>query len=255
MNRRILGMTAALLLALVGTFTIVAYVHGANKRALDGQQVVQVLVVQKSIPAGTPGEKLGKSVALESVVKKVAAEGAVSDVKDLKGLVATATLVPGEQVVHARFTSASTFRAAGDGVSVPAGLLETTVSLDPQRALGGLIIPGSHVAVTASFDDKNNAPAASHMIVHQVLVTNVQLTQASDSKAFTSSANTASSGTSNAKTGTAPTGQVLVTLALTAPASEQVIFAAERGSLWLSNEPSDAPTSGTKVVTRTNALQ
>ena len=246
-----LGMIAALLLAAVGTFTIVAYVHGANKRALDGQQVVQVLVVQKTIPAGTPAEQLGKSVALESVVKKVEAEGAVTNIKDLKGRVASAVLVPGEQLVQARFTNASAFRASGAGVDVPAGLLETTVALDPERALGGLVTPGSRVAVTASFGAKDNSPASSHMILHQVLVTNVQLTQASDSKALTNATTTSANG-SGVKDGNAPTGRLFVTLALSASSSERVIFAAEQGTLWLSSEPSDAPAGGTQVVTRTN---
>jgi pilus assembly protein CpaB len=251
-NRRIVGLIVALLLAVVGTFSIVAYVHGANARALDGQETVDVLVVRKTIPAGTAADKLGSRVTLESVVKKVEADGAISDVKELKGKVASATLVPGEQLVRARFTDASTYRATGAGVNVPAGLLETTVALDPERALGGLLNPGTHVAVTASFEQKNNADDASHMILHQVLVTNVQLTQASDTKAFAASANTSSGTSSNAKVGAAPTGRVYVTLAVDAASSEMVIFAAEHGTLWLSSEPTGAPTTGTKVVTRTN---
>jgi pilus assembly protein CpaB len=249
-----LGMIAALLLAAVGTFTIVAYVHGANKRALDGQQVIDVLVVQKTIPAGTPADALGKSVALESVVKKVEAEGAVTNIKDLKGRVASATLVPGEQLVQARFTNASAFRASGAGVSVPAGLLESTIALDPERALGGLVTPGAHVAVTASFGAKDNSPAATHIILHQVLVTNVQLTQASDSKALSSASTTSASG-SGPKDGNAPAGRLFVTLALDAASSERVIFAAEQGTLWLSSEPTGAPTAGTKIVTRGDVLQ
>ena len=33
------------------------------------------------------------------------------------------------------------------------------------------------------------------------------------------------------------------------------IFAAEQGTLWLSSEPSGAPTTGTKIVNRSNVLQ
>ncbi len=256
MNRRVVGLIAALLLAVVGTFTIVVFVHGANARALDGQKTIDVLIVQKKIAAGTPADQLGGSVKTEAIIKKVEADGAVTDLKQLKGRVSSATLVPGEQLVQARFVDASTFRAAAVGVSVPSGLLETTIALDPERALGGLITPGSHVAVTASFDDHNGDPAQTHMILHNVLVTNVQMTQAADSKTFASSGsgNTASSA-SDAKPGTAPGGRLFVTLALSAPASEQIVFATERGSLWLSNEPSGAPTTGTRIVSRSNALQ
>lgn len=257
MNRRFVGLAVALLLAAIGTLAIVAYVHGADSRALDKQKVVSVLVVQKSVPAGTPAEQLGGRVKLESVVKQVVAQGAVTNAKELKGLVASATLVPGEQVVRERFVNASTYRATGSGVDLPAGLLQTTVALDPERALGGVLTPGTHVAVTASFEDKNNVPAESHMILHQVLVTNVQLTALSNATSNNnSSSNTSnSSSSSGMKPGDAPSGQILVTLALDAPSSERVIFAAERGTLWLSNEPNDAPTGGTKVVNRDNVLR
>ena len=114
-----------------------------------------------------------------------------------------------------------------------------------------------HADGFASFEDKNNVPAESHMILHQVLVTNVQLTALSNATSNNnSSSNTSnSSSSSGMKPGDAPSGQILVTLALDAPSSERVIFAAERGTLWLSNEPNDAPTGGTKVVNRDNVLR
>jgi pilus assembly protein CpaB len=250
------GLVAALVLATIGTFTIVAYVRGANSRALDGQKTVDVYVVQSSIAAGTPVDKLGDHVRRLAIVKQVEANGAITDLAQLKGRVAGAELVPGEQLVQARFVDASAYRAAAEGVSIPDGMLETTVVLDPERALGGLITAGMHVGVTASFDDKNNATAETHMILNSVLVTNVQLTpQGSGSSSFGSSSGAGASAASNDKPGMAAGGRVYVTLALSAPDAERVIFAAERGSLWLSNEPGNANSSGTKIVTRSNALQ
>jgi pilus assembly protein CpaB len=256
-NRRFVGLAVALLLATIGTLAIVAYVHGADSRALDKQKVVSVLVVQKTVSAGTPAEQLGDRVKLESVVQQVVAQGAVTKVKELKGLVASATLVPGEQLVRGRFVNASTYRATGSGVDIPSDLLQTTIALDPERALGGVLTPGTKVAVTASFEDKSNVHAESHMILHQVLVTNVQMRALNNpSSSNNSSSNTSNtSNSSGVKPGDAPSGQLLVTLALDAPSSERVIFAAERGSLWLSNEPSGAPTAGTKVIDRDNVLR
>jgi pilus assembly protein CpaB len=229
---------------------IVAYVRDADDRALAGQKTVRVLVVKKTVQPGTPADQLGDRVALESIVKRAVAEGAVSDVADLRGRVTGATLVPGEQVVAARFVDASAFRASGSGVTVPNGLLQTTIKLDPERAVGGLLTPGSHVAVTASFDDKADwPPASSHILLHDVLVTNVQLNQTADSKAFSPKAD--SSDKSDIALGNAPTGQLLVTLALDAPAVERLVFASERGSVWLSIEPDNASHTD-KIVTRSN---
>jgi hypothetical protein len=42
---------------------------------------------------------------------------------------------------------------------------------------------------------------------------------------------------------------MLVTLALSSPQVEQVVFAAEFGHIWLTGENADADESGTRVVT------
>jgi pilus assembly protein CpaB len=207
-----------------------------------------VLVVKKTVPPGTPAEELGDRVGLETMVEQAVADGAVSDVRDLRGRVTSATLVPGEQVVDARFVEKAAVRAGGAAVTVPPGLLETTLKLDPERALGGALTPGDHVAVTASFDDKNNWPAASsHVLFHDVLVTNVQVNDSADAKAFTTKDDDDAAGP-----GSAPTGQLLVTLALDVPSVERLVFAAERGSVWLSIEPDDAATADSRIVTRSN---
>ena len=49
-----------------------------------------------------------------------------------------------------------------------------------------------------------------------------------------------------------PTSTLLVTFALDAPSVEQLVFAAEFGTVWLAAEPPDAPENGTKQVTRGN---
>ena len=243
MRHRSLAMVGAIVLALIGTFTIVSYVQGADDRALAGESVVKVLVVQEQVPPGTPAVDLGDRVALEPVAEKVKADGAITNVKQLGSQVASATLVPGEQIVEARFVAASAYRASGTAVTVPDGLLQTTVALDPQRAVGGVLSPGAKVAVVASF----TGPEQSSIILHKVLVTNVQLAEDQDD----GSTNTDNADSSNqAKPGEAPTGQLLVTLALDAAAVERVVFAAEHGTLWLSLDPASASEEGTRIQDR-----
>jgi pilus assembly protein CpaB len=194
---------------------------------------------------------MGTRVKLESIVRDSEAEGAVTDIKDLKGLVSGATLVPGEQLVRARFVDATAFRATGASVEVPEGLSQITIKLDPERALGGVLTPGAKVGVTASFDSDSGAQAETHMILHDVLVTNVQANDdGSGSKTFS----TSSGDKSDTKAGASPTGMVLVTLALDVPSAEHVVFAAERGSVWLSLEPDNVGTGGSKTINRNNAL-
>ena len=259
-----MGLIAAVVLALVGTLAIVAYVDGADNRAQAGERIVKVLVVKDSVPAGTPAKELGNRVHLESISAKVMADGAVTNVKDLGSKVAGTSLVAGEQVLSSRFVDKSNFSATGADVQVPAGLLRTTVSLDPQRVVGGVLTPGARVAVIASFApfDMNNqgpvlvdgfqiqangkTPNTTRIILHKVLVTNVQLTGNVNSTDNTSGAKTADTN----KPGEAPTSQLLVTLALDGPSTERLVFSQEFGKLWLSIEPSDAVESGNAIETR-----
>jgi len=259
-----MGLIAAVVLALVGTVAIVAYVNGAENRAQAGETVVKVLVVKDSVPAGTPASELGDRVGLESISQKVMADGSVTNVKELGAKVAGTTLVPGEQVISSRFVDKSNFSATGADVQVPPGLLRTTVALDPQRVVGGVLTPGARVAVIASFEpfDMNNAgtvtvdgfqipangktPDTTHIILHKVLVTNVQLTGNVNSTDNTSGEKTADTN----KPGEAPTSQLLVTLALDGPSTERLVFAQEFGKVWLSIEPADAVESGITIETR-----
>jgi pilus assembly protein CpaB len=251
----VIGLVAAIALAALGTIAIVAYVNGAEERALAGQKVVKVLVVTDDIPAGTPAEDLGDRVDLVEVAEKVKADGAVSTVTTLGGRVAGAHLVPGEQVVEQRFIEPTAYRARGAAVDIPPGLLSTTIAVDPERAVGGVLTPGSLVAVTASFGDEVTGVEQSHVTLRKVLVTNVQIDPNGSAGDANDEEDEESTDTSTIEPGDAPTSQFLVTLALDAPNAERLVFAAEHGTVWLSLEPSDAPDGATKVVTGENVFQ
>ena len=187
------------------------------------------------------------------VSEKVKANGAVTNTKQLGNQVASATLVPGEQVVTARFIAPSAYRAHGASVAVPDGLLQTTIALDPERAVGGVLTPGSTVAVASSFTQ----PDQTHITLQKVLVTNVQLVERSTSSSSDSSSSDSSSTdqATQVEPGTAPNGQLLITLALEPGAVEQVVFAAEHGTIWLSLDPKNAREDGVRVLDRGNIFQ
>jgi pilus assembly protein CpaB len=260
-----MGLIAAIALAALGTVAIVAYVNGAEDRALAGEKVVKVLVVQSEIPAGTPAGELGDRVRLEEVAQKVKARGAVTEVTTLKDKVASATLVPGEQLVKQRFIEPTAFRARGTSVEVPDGMLQTTISLSADRAVGGVLTPGSTVAVTMSFEvditdnnpndgitPQNNTDKLTHTTLRKVLVTNVQIDHDKQADNSTSSNN---NNDGSIEPGDAPRSDLLVTLALNDVDSERLVFAAEHGKVWLSIEPKDAPVGATKVVNVENVFQ
>jgi pilus assembly protein CpaB len=233
-RRRLLAAFAALVLALVGTVVLVAYVRGADTRALAGVQTVDVLVVQQPVPAGTPAAELAGLVGVEPVPVKAAVPGRVTDLADVAGQVTTVELEPGEQLLAARFAGPDDQLAPGT-VAVPAGAQEISVLLEPQRAVGGRLAAGDTVGVFISQE------GSTHVVLHRVLVTQVQGAPAQAEAS--EDVETASAGSA------APAASLMVTLALTAEQAEGVVFGAEHGTLWLSLEPEGADIDGTEVIT------
>lgn len=263
MNRRLIGAVAAIVFATVGTVALVAFVRGAEDRALAGERLVKVLVVKDRIAAGTPAKEIAGDVSTERVPTKVRAEDAVTSLDALTGKVTSVDLLPGEQLTAARFVEPDIFERRRAQVDVPEDLLEVTIGLDPERAVGGVLRPGSTVGVLASFEpfeisstepvqleglsipQEGKTPNSTHLILHKVLVTNVQ----TDTE-FTPGLNEEGQATAPA-----PQGRLLVTLALEAPSIERVVFAAEHGTVWLALEPEEADEGGTRVQTRGTVYQ
>jgi pilus assembly protein CpaB len=263
MPRRLLGILAAVLLAGIGTFTLVLYVRGAEERALAGEQLTPVHVVRTPVPAGTAADELGTVVEVEQVPVKVRAADAVTDLSALAGMVTAVDLIPGEQLLASRFVRPED-RPAG-GVDVPAGLVEVTIELSPTRAVGGKLSPGDTVAVLSSFEPfelsgahievdgqpipiqldgelaaGGKTPNTTHVIVQQVLVTAVQ---------------SAGKPPADGDGGQAPTGSLLVTLAVSPADAERVVFTAEFGSLWLAAETGEHVPGGTRIQSRASVHQ
>jgi len=272
--RRALGVAGAVVVALVGTMLLVGYVRSAEQRALEGEELVEVLVIADAIPRGTPASSMIDNVTLELVPLKVRAEGGVADLTVLADLVTSTDLIPGEQVVVSRFVTAESL-ATSSRVEAPDDMLEVTISLSPERALGGSLMPGEYVAVIASFDpfDLNTieptelevgeivdpseifvgssggdegglglkTPESTHLILHKILVTNVQFEQLPRTSADDLPEDAPPLG---------PTGNLLITLAGPPESVERIIFTAEHGFLWLAAEGDDAAEPATPVQTR-----
>lgn len=252
MNKKRLSLIASIALVALGTVALVQYVNSAEDRALAGEELVEVLVVDAAVPAGTSATELQQYVRLESVPTKVRAAGALGGISDAEGMVVGIDLVEGEQLTASRLVSAEDFNTvqsrqgrAGGSVSVPEGLLEVTIPLDPVRTVGGTVRPGELVGLIASFTGlESEDPAASSgqtsgFLLHKVLVTNVQGAPVESPTREATAEDRAP----------VPAGTLLVTLAVDAPSAERVVFASSYGDIWLTIEPADANESGTGVQT------
>ena len=252
MDRKWIGVLISLVLAAVGTWVLVQYVNSADERALEGTETVDVLVVSDTIPEGSSIQEVSTRTERQQVPVTAQAVGSVASLNGLQGQVTAVDLVPGEQVIASRFVSPQQFVEAQE-FDVPDELLAVTVSLSPDRALGGELTPGDLVAVIASFgpfdingvepsqvdpDDEDaqtagdeelpKTPNTSGIIVHKAIITNVQVEELP-------AENTAESAELQGVE-LAPTGNLLVTIAAEAPFIEKIVFTAEWGSVWLAIE-------------------
>jgi pilus assembly protein CpaB len=241
MRRRLLAACAALVLLIAGSLVLLGYVHSADARALAGTRTVQVLVVDELVPEGTPASALPDFVRTELLPAKAALAGRVTDLSSLAGRVATVDLQPGEQLLASRFQRPDDLQAPGT-VAVPPGLQEVSILLEPQRAVGGRLAAGDGVGVFVSLGDNKT----THVVLHHVLVSQVQGAPAPVPADDGTQTQTASAGAA------APTASLLVTLAVTAAQAEAVVFGIEHGTVWLSLEPADANTDGTDVIAPEN---
>lgn len=265
MKKKRLSLIAALALVGLGTFALVKYVSTAEDRALAGEELVEVLVLDRDVRAGTSVTQLQQFVRVESVPVKVRASGALAGLSESEDMVVGVDLVRGEQLTAARLMSATDYGAqqarvgrGGGAVTVPEGLLELTIQLDPIRTVGGTVRPGDTVGLIASFTGFSDAdPAAallgeavegqdvSGFLMHKILVTNVQGAPVAESTGAASTAERAPT----------PTGALLVTLAVQADQAERVVFAASYGDIWLAVEPVDAAEDGTRIRTQSEIFQ
>jgi pilus assembly protein CpaB len=268
-NKRWIGVVFAVLLAAVGTFVLVQYVSSADERALAGQETIEVLVLNQAVAAGTPAEELAANVETALVPAKTQVPGSVASLDQLTGTVTGVDLVPGEQLLLSRFIEPAVFQAQDD-FEVPEGLVEVTVSLSPERAVGGALRQGDLVAVLASFepfdldgaepDEDGNLPSdiedvilpdagsetpktpnTTGLIIHKVVVTNVQVERLPTEP---------EEGADATDYSLAPTGNLLVTLGMAPANAERLIFTAEFGTLWLAAEQETTPEDGTQIQTR-----
>src|SRR5215203_5254614 len=104
-RRRILGILTAMVLAIVGTFALVATVQSAKNKAVASEALVDVYVVDELVPKGADAETIKSSVSLEQVPARLEQPGAIRNLDDVGANVAATDLQPGDQLVKARLVA------------------------------------------------------------------------------------------------------------------------------------------------------
>lgn len=170
MDRRTLLLVGAAVVAALGVALVFVYARGAEARAADKYETVQVLTASQRIE---PGESLddaleGGKVQLSEVVRAQALEGADDDSDPLRGKVALTTIYPGEQLVPVKFGAVEDVDAAAV-LPIPKGKVAISVLVSDDGRVGRFIKTGAEVSVIATILE-GSEPLFTRMLLPRVTV-------------------------------------------------------------------------------------
>lgn len=151
MGRRTVLLVVAALIAVLGTAMVIFYVRGADNRAVEKQEPVQVLKATGQIEPGETANaamEAGK-LKLEDVPRSQVLVGALNTVSNIGAQVALSRIYPGEQIVQAKFGS------PGDQslLTIPDKQIAISISLSDTGRVAGFVSPGAEVAIFATCGD------------------------------------------------------------------------------------------------------
>jgi len=155
MGRRVIAITIALVVALLGAVGVVSYAQAADKRAVAGQQPESVYITKAEVPMGTTAQEAValKLIVQQQVVARGVPEGALQTIGATNGaLVATSAIMPGEIVLASRF---GTLAAQVQSKAIPDGKVAVTVELADPNRIAPLLTPGSHIVIYDTFNPRD----------------------------------------------------------------------------------------------------
>jgi Flp pilus assembly protein CpaB len=212
------AIVTALVAGLVIVFFLNQYRDGVNNDGVPTPVVVATQLIEK----GASGDVAGSQSQFKTteVPRDQLKAGAVTDPATLKGKVAVAQIVPGQQITE------TDFRAAGNGVITQLDPKERaiTIAIDSAHGSLGNVAVGDHVDVLAGFvlDSGAGAQRAVMRIIMQD-VTVLGVPAAPEGGPI--------GGGGNAQ------GAQGVTLQVKSNAVAKLAFASDNGKIWLALRP------------------
>src|ERR1700710_2672076 len=146
MDRRKALLLVAAVIAAVGTLLVFLYVRGADTRADQRYDAVQVLRVVKPIAAGETVEAAQAAGKIESssVSKKDLLPDALTGTEPIAGKVAVSPIYPGEQLISSKFGATG---AATNGLPIPTGKIAISIHLSAPSRVAGFVTRADKVAI------------------------------------------------------------------------------------------------------------
>ncbi|MHB8511925.1 MAG: Flp pilus assembly protein CpaB [Actinomycetota bacterium] len=238
LSRRGVGLITAVLLAAFATAAWMSYVRGVERKAVSGSETVNTWVAKQMIPAGTSADfAIHNNLFTQTPIpRRLLADGAVTNLNQIQGGVSTVTILKGEQIVRARFTSAA---EAARLLDIPAGFEAMSVKVDAPPGVAGFIQAHDHVSVLARVRKSQGDQVRFLMQGVEVLAVGSASSQLPPAGARDAT-NKASTNQSQSNNDT-----VILTLSVSAPQAEQLGFAILDGDVYFTLLPPGAANAKT----------
>lgn len=232
------SIAAAVVAAVLAGAVILLFLQQYRDNVSNDGVPTPVLVAKQLIEQGASGDTVGAQGRFKTtdVPRDQLKPGAITDAAALKGQVAAADILPGQQLTR------SEFRPAGRGLitKLAADERAVTISFDSAHALVGKLAAGNHVDVLSGFMVDNGAGRQRPVLktlMEDVLVLDVP-------------AKPSGTAVTRATDATAE-----VTLRTPSSEAAKLAFAADNGKLWLVLRPQNGRSSPrTPLVTLQSLL-
>jgi len=210
----------SIVFAAIATFGAAYYIADLKASITEGQELVEVVVAKKPAAAGSSVAEMYASgtIALQKVPKQYVAEGAISSITRYSDKAISSDLVKGEQLTTSKFKKVD---QAALAYKVPENMVAVSIAVDEVTGVGGRLQPGDRVDVIATF-----SPGPGNRDMTKIMLQNIEILVAAGS-------DDASKNTGLVKNQQSSPGKKTVTLVLTPHQAEKLVFAAEKGHVWL----------------------
>jgi len=242
MNRRKILLLLAAMIAALGTLLVFLYVQGAEGRAKEKVESVDVLVATQNIEQGEAFDEAAVSkFELREVPKDTLLAGAQTNLEDLKGLVALQPIYAGEQVISAKWGGSVDITSSV--LAIPDDKVAASVNLSDPARVAGFVNPGSEVAILISVE--GDAPAYTRTLLERVTVLGVGST----------STVTSTKKSDDGESTTAEIPQTLMTLAVTQKEAEKLLWGSTFAGLSFALVTEESKLSKTEPVNEPNLFK
>jgi pilus assembly protein CpaB len=220
MDRRRILLVVAVLVAALGSALVFLYTKGADTRAEEKFDTVEVLEATAVIAPGETFEdaQAAGKLALQAVAKDALLDGYQTTSDSLSGTVSLGTIYPGEQIIQAKWGQSA---AVASALQIPDENMAASVNLTDPARVAGFVNPGSEVAVFWTGVNELTGATFTKILLTRVTVLGVGST-------------TPVSTTTTDESGASTTEQLprtLLTLSLTQAQTQKVLLGASTGEL------------------------